>query len=129
MQQIDLIDRPAITRATARAQAMQAAQARKAEALDKGEARVEHDIPGWITAALLRVKAFARMQGGIFTIEQMRAVLEQELPPVPELRVWGVVTVRAKNAKLIESVPRTFLPAASSNGTAKQAWRRGAGAC
>lgn len=125
MQQMTLVDPVVITCKTAREQAMAAAQARRAEALDQGEARVERDIPGWITLALQRVQAFARSQAGVFTVEQMRTVLERELPPVPELRVWGVVVVRAKNAGFIEAVPRTFLPAASSNGTGKQAWRRG----
>jgi hypothetical protein len=115
---------PVLTRANARQQAADAAH-RRAQALDKGEARVERDIPGWITAALVMVQQFARMQAGHFTIEQLRAVLEPQLPPVTELRVWGVVTVRAKNAGFIAPVPKTFIAAASSNNCAKQAWRRG----
>jgi len=61
----------------------------------------------------------------MFTIEMVRSVVGSEIDPPTDLRAWGHVTRRAVAEKLIERVPKTFSPAASSNGSPKPMYRRG----
>ena len=124
--QLDLIAKPqGITRAEARRNAMQAAQARAQLGQDRAAAAVEFDTPGWIESAVEALRAFARSQGGVFSIEQARAVIGPTLPVPHELRVWGKVVVEAKKRGFIRSAPRTYIATACSNGTAKPGWTRG----
>ena len=124
--QLELLDRPAeLTRAQARRNAIQAAKARAQLGMDRAAGSVEFDMPGWIEQAVEALRAAASAQVGVFTIEQMRAVLEPNLPKVHELRAWGRVTQLASDRGFIEAVPRVFIAAASSNSTPKQAWRKG----
>ena len=82
---------------------------------------------GWLALALERVRAFAAANPGVFTVEMMRQVLT-EVPAPPDLRAWGRVTQDAIRLGYIERVPKVVIPAASSNGSVKPAWRRGANA-
>lgn len=123
--QVEMWDRPIVSRAAARKAAMQAARDRAERGMDRAARRAEALHADWCLKALDAVRAFARGQAGAFTVEQMRAVLEPQLPPVDELRVWGKVVVDARKAGFIEPVPRVFMAAASSNGCLKPAWRRG----
>lgn len=126
MQQIDLIERPfGLTRAQARADAMKAAKVRAELGMGRAAGGTEVCAPGWVDSAVERLRAFAKAQAGVWSIEQARAVLSDELAPIVEQRAWGKVTSEASRLGYIQAVPRTFIPAASSNGTPKQAWKRG----
>lgn len=122
-QQMELLPRPAeLTRAQARRTAMAAAKARAELGMQRAAGAAQ---PGWVDGAVEALGKFARSQVGMFSIEQARAVLAEELPEVAELRVWGRVTQLAAKREVIQMVPRTFIAAASSNGCLKPAWRRG----
>lgn len=85
----------------------------------------EHEIPGWIDAAVKRVGEFARHQHGMFTIEDCRQVLAgQGLEQPRALRSWGTVTRQAIKRGLILKTNRGA-PAVSSNGSLKPLYRRG----
>lgn len=118
--QTDLFGTSAITRRSA-----QAAREHGAAMADRAEERNERTNPGWTQVAVERVRAFAGAQSGVFTIEMMRSVLERELPPPTDGRIWGKVTVLARRAQYIEPVRGAFFAAASSNGSPKQVYRRG----
>ena len=124
--QLEMIAKPAgLTRAEARRNAMQAAQARAQLGQDRAAAAAEFDMPGWIESAVQALRAFARGQAGVFSIEQARAVIAPTLPVPHELRAWGKVTTEAKARGFIRSAPRTYIATACSNGTAKPGWMRG----
>ena len=124
--QFELLERPAaLTRAQARRIAIQAAKARAQLGMDRAGGAAEQDTPGWIEEAIAALRRFVRAQVGVFSIEQARSVIGPELPEVAELRVWGKVTQVAVLRGVIAPVPRTFIPAASSNGAPKPAWKRG----
>ncbi len=128
-EQLELLERPPeLTRAAARKLAMEAAHARAALAADAAGARADAAHPDWCELAAEKLRMFARAQGGVFTIELARAGLAGELPSPPDLRAWGKATVMAIKAGYVEKVPRVFMPAASSNGAPKAAYRRGANA-
>lgn len=82
--------------------------------------------PGWIESAVEGLRRFAAHQRCFFTIEAARAVVASELPPVGELRAWGRVTQLAVKRGFIERVKGGYAPAASSNGSEKPLYRRGA---
>jgi len=125
-EQMELLERPPeLTRAAARRKALAAAEARAKLGMSRATAAVEFDMPGWIERAVDALRRAASVQVGVFTIEQMRAVLEPELPTVHELRAWGRVTQLASDRGYIEAAPRVFIPAASSNACPKPAWRKG----
>jgi len=124
--QLELIAKPAgLTRAEARRNAMQAAQARAQLGQDRAPAGAEFDMPGWIKNAVQALRQFAKGQAGVWSIEQARAVIAPTLPVPAELRVWGRVTVEAKARGFIKSAPRTYIATAASNGSAKPGWMRG----
>lgn len=127
--QLELIAKPAgLTRAEARRNAMQAAQARAKLGQDRAAAAAEFDMPGWIEQAVEALRQFAKGQAGVWSIEQARAVIAPTLPAPAELRVWGRVTTEAKARGYIKSAPRTYIATAASNGSAKPAWRSGVAA-
>lgn len=106
----DLLGHEGLTRRAARAAALQAAKERAALGVDRaarGSART--CPPGFVQMALAAVKRFAAANPGTFSVEQMRTVLEEELPPVLEKRVWGKVAVDAIKAGFIERVPKVFM--------------------
>lgn len=124
----DLLGHEALTRRAARAAALQAAKERAALGMDRAARRAERMCKDYIEQAISALKRFAAANPGTFSIEQARTVLEAELPPVLEKRCWGRITTDAMRLGYIERVPKVFIPAASSNGTGKPAWRAGKGA-
>lgn len=117
MHTADLFPVPAIKRARAKGHAMGDLAAQKTER--------EVD-PEWTEKAVERLRVFARHQGGVFTIEMARGVLQAELPTPTDLRAWGRVSRMAREREYIEPVRGSDFPAASSNGSPKQVYRRGA---
>ena len=127
--QLELLERPAeLTRAAARRLAIEAAHARAELGADRAGARADSAVADWCLLAADKLRVFARAQGGVFTIEMARAGLGDELPAPPDLRAWGKATVMAVAAGYVEKVPRVFMPAASSNGSPKATYRKGANA-
>lgn len=125
-QQLELLPRPQdLTRAQARRAALAAARARADLGMERAAGAVQRDMPGWVEDAVDALRRFVRSQVGVFSIEQARAVIGPELPEVVEQRVWGKVTQLAAQRGFIAPVARTFIPAASSNGCPKPAWKRG----
>ena len=113
--QLDLIPKPAIERASARRDA----------GMEPVRDSAEREVPNWTALALDAVRRFAAHQGGYFTMEQCRAVVQAELPHQPRLRAWGGVTQSAIRAGFIEPVRGQYAPAASSNGSPKPMYRKG----
>lgn len=113
--QLDLIPRPVIERARARRDA----------GMERVRDAAEREVPNWTALALEAVRRFAGHQGGYFTMEQCRAIVESDLPHQPRLRAWGGVTQSAIRAGFIEQVRGQYAPAASSNGSPKPMYRRG----
>ena len=91
---------------------------RSAEAADRAQS-------GWCDAAVIFLMAFAKQADKPFLIEEARGKIGELLPAPTDARAWGVVTRQAVRAEFIERVPKMFLPAASSNGALKAAYRRG----
>ena len=103
-----------------------------ADARARGEAgmgmaadKAERVCPGWCEKACEALRKLAAAHCGMFTIELARLVLEKELPPPPDSRVWGKVTTMALQRGYIERVRGTFFPAASSNGAVRAVYRKG----
>lgn len=122
--QMDLIERPVITRRTkAEARAKVAAKADTGiqRAADATDAR----NPGWCELACQALRRFAKHQHGMFIVEHARAVLRSELPPPNDERTWGKVTRMATDRGYIERVKGAYFPAASSNGSEKPVYRKG----
>jgi len=118
------------SRKAARHAALAAATRRAELGMSRAELAVERLHPGWCVLAVDAVRKFAR-------VEQIRLAIEEQglLPRPPEARVWGVITRRAAEAGYIapsfrdkEQRERHMMPAASSNGTLKPAWKRGSAA-
>ena len=123
---MELLERPPeLTRAAARRAALEAAHARAEAGAERAARSANAVCEGWLALALERVRAFAAANPGVFTVEMMRQVLT-EVPVPPDLRAWGRVTQDAIRLGYIERVPKVVIPAASSNGSVKPAWRRGA---
>jgi len=125
------------SRKAARHAALAAATRRAELGMSRAELAVERLHPGWCVLAVDAVRKFARVQEGRFIVEQIRLAIEEQglLPRPPEARVWGVITRRAAEAGYIapsfrdkEQRERHMMPAASSNGTLKPAWKRGSAA-
>lgn len=124
--QLELLEKPAgLTRAGARRAAHEAAKARADLGVDRSAGRANATAPGWLNLALERVRAFARANPGVFTVEMMRIALDAEVPSAGDLRAWGRVTIDAISLGYIERVPMVYIPAASSNNSPKAAYRRG----
>lgn len=113
--QLDLIDKPRIERA----------RARRDVGIERAADATEVRNPGWCEKAVARLREFAKHQGGVFIVEHARAVLRQELPPPNDERTWGKVTRMAVERGYIEPVKGQFFPAASSNASPKQVYRKG----
>ena len=128
-EQLELLERPPeLTRAGARRQALEAAQARAEVGAERAALHANNVCPGWLALAVERVRAFAAANPGVFTVEMMRGVIGAEMPQPPDLRAWGRVAQDAIRLGYIERVPKVVIPAASSNGSVKPAWRKGANA-
>lgn len=114
--QMELLERPAIVRAKARADIGIQRSVDKNETLN----------PGWCEAACEALRrAVAHNSGGVFIIEHLRAVIEKELPAPSDKRCWGQVTRMAVSRGYIERVKGQYFPAASSNASPKAVYRRG----
>ena len=88
---------------------------------------VEKECPGWMDIALDAIRRFAGGNPGTFTAERMRTVLEPELPPTDRLRIWGPLVQAAIRKGYIRPT-KGYAPAASSNGSPKRLYSRGANA-
>ena len=102
-------------------------------AADRGIERVsgkaEHESPGWSDAALAALRKFARNQSAAaWTMEMARSVIEIDLAEPSDKRVWGSITRVAVKRGYIVRVRGGFMPAASSNGSQKPCYVKGAGA-
>lgn len=126
--QLDLIEPIATDRKAERKRAAADAQARADTGMKRAEEHVERIEPGWCELACDAVRRYSSVQHGVFTLEMLRLVMEKELPPVPEKRVWGVVTRMAIKRGLIERVKGQYFPAASSNNSPKAVYRAVRGA-
>ena len=116
-QQMDLLERPP---------AMARARAAADVGIERATARNEEANPGWVDAAVMRLRMFARHAPGVWTMEQAREVIGPELPEPTDLRTWGAVTRTAAKRGYISPVRGVYIAAASSNGSAKPAYRKGA---
>lgn len=114
-------DQASVRRPTPIEQARERGQA----AGDRAAARNEASNPGWVLQALAKVQAFARHAPGFWCTEQMRDVIAADLPTPTDKRVWGRVTRDALRLGYIERVRGVTVPAASSNGSDKPAYRKG----
>lgn len=118
-EQLELLERPpAMARARAAADA----------GIERVTSRNEDANPGWVDAAVMRLRIFAKHAPGVWTMEQAREVIAAELPEPTDLRTWGAVTRTAAKRGYIAPVRGVYIAAASSNGSAKPAYRKGANA-
>ena len=118
--QLDLIERPPITRA--RAVGHEGAR----RAADKTERKVD---PEWLEHACAAIRRFAARHEGLFTVEMMRGVIELQgdLAKPCDARAWGAATVVAMRRGLLEPT-KTYHPAVSSNGAVRRCYRAGVAA-
>jgi hypothetical protein len=117
-QQLDLApepDRAALGRARDRAEV----------GIQRAADATERETPGWCELACEKLRQFAVGHEGLFTIETARGAFEHTIDTPHDLRSWGVVTRMATRRAFIEQVAGTYIPAASSNGSPKAAYRRG----
>lgn len=120
--QLELVDRPALTRRTAAAEARERRELGMQRVGDKAE-RTE---PGWALEACEAIRRLAKgCAPATFTIEQARLILRTSIREPGDARVWGVVTVMAVKRGYIERVKGRTLPAASSNGSEKPLFTAG----
>lgn len=123
--QLELIPAPPmLTRWQARQVAMQAAQARAEQGIDRAARRANALNAGWCEQATEALRRFAAHQAGFWTIEMARAVIEADLPKPTDGRAWGRVTQDALRLGYIVKTDKTA-PAASSNAAAKPMFKRG----
>jgi hypothetical protein len=115
--QLDLIDRPAITRA--RAAGHEGARL----AAEKTQRVVD---PDWCEKAVEAIRTFAAHQSGLFTAEMARGVIELQgtVARPCDLRAWGAAVQLALRRKFIEATT-TYFPAVSSNGAVRRCYKKG----
>ncbi len=105
------------------------AERRASSGISRSAEHAERECPGWVDLAVKALASYARvMAPHLFTIEQARLSIASLIPKPTEARSWGQVTKTAKKRRIIEAVPGETRPAASSNGSPKQAYRAGEGA-
>jgi hypothetical protein len=115
------------------------ARARGEVGIERAAARADRNAPGWIDRAAEFLRARARTFTGVsaafpgmgtheFTVESLRQDADEAIGEPPDLRAWGHVTRRAVRLGYIERIPGKFAAAASSNGSPKPLYRRGANA-
>lgn len=130
MQQLPLDAVPIVdtSRRAARRNALEDAKARADDAITRVAEKAERERPGWCEDAAEALRSFAKAQGGVFTIEHARlAIVSARLIDKPhDGRAWGKATRMAMAAGYVERVKGQFFPAASSNGSPKPVYRRGA---
>ena len=113
------------------AETMVAARARATVGIGRAASRAERATSDWVARAadVLRMGAcMLHAQGPLwaeFTVEKIRTMSGNAVPAPPDERSWGAATRVAKNRGYIEPIPGKFDPAASSNGSPKQVYRKG----
>jgi hypothetical protein len=109
-----------------------AAQARADVGIERAAVRADKASPDWTIKAadMLRVAACILHSKGIqtFTVEQLRELVSDALPPPPDLRAWGGATRRATGMGFIKRIPGMFAAATSSNMAPKPVYAKGASA-
>lgn len=122
LMQMDLLGGPDVP------MSVLAARSRAGGAVRAVADKAEAAIPGWTAMAVAALREWAAGQAGLFTVEMAREAIADRVPQPHDLRAWGAVTLLAIRDRVIAQVPRAFAGAASSNGSLKPMYRRGAGA-
>ena len=123
--QLELLEQPQeLTRAAARREALQAAQARAELGMTRSARRACAFNAGWCAEALESLRRFAAGQVGLWPVEMARSVIEQDLPKPTDGRAWGRVTQDAIRRGFIVKTDKTAA-SASSNGAPKPMFKRG----
>jgi hypothetical protein len=110
---------------------MDLARARGDLGIERAARKAERTTPEWVAKAadLLRIAAVIEQARGPlfaeFTVEQLRLMVDKALPKPTDERAWGAATRAARAAGFIEPIDGKFRPAASSNGSPKQVYRKG----
>lgn len=107
---------------------MTTARARADAGIERAADATEKRVEGWCDMACEKLREFARTQSGLFTCELARGAFQATIPAPHDLRAWGKVSRMAMSRGYIEKVPGQFFAAASSNGSPKPVYRRGANA-
>lgn len=83
-------------------------------------------IAGWTGIAKLAVlNHLASLNlDSTFTIEDVRVIVDEQIPPPPDLRSWGSVTQSLIKTGDIQKT-FTYKQAASSNGSPKMLYKKG----
>jgi len=85
--------------------------------------RAENVSPGWAERAIALAALYAARTGTPWLMEDARTYAERQgLPPPPDKRAWGAVTLALRRAGIIESCGTGA--ARSSHGSPKVLWRR-----
>jgi len=128
--QVELFSKPDTSRRAARSRAMQDARERADTGIERAMAATDAADPQWADDALQAVRKFAAAQakGVMFTAELLRLAVERAglRKPPRDARSWGGIIRAAAGAEFIERVHGATHPAASSNGSPKPVYRRGA---
>jgi len=110
-----------------KADAFASARTRRDKGIVDSILHAEHSSRGWADRAFTALVLYTADRGERpFTIEEFRAVAQEqmELPPPPDARAFGGVTVRALKLGVIRHAG--FRAAASSNNSPKSLYvRRG----
>lgn len=122
--QMELLEKPVVTRAKARHDALEAARDRGEQGMDRAARRQARLHADWCDEALEALRRFARGQAGMWTIEIARSVIELDLPKPAEARAWGRVVQTAARLGYIEKTALSA-PTVSSNASSKPLWKRG----
>lgn len=128
MLQASLIEPLDLSRGAARREALNDAKLRADKAIERVGDKANAERSGWCEDAAEALRKFAVAQGGVFTVEMARLAIVQGgmLDKPHDGRAWGKATRMAVAAGYIERVKGQFFPAASSNGSPKPVYRRGA---
>lgn len=102
------------------------ARAAATRGMESASEHAERVCPGWTELALekLRKHVASLPFNRDFIVEDVRLAVQHELPPVPELRVWGSITRAAVKHQFLVTTGR-YMPAVSSHSSAKAVYRRG----
>lgn len=125
---LDAVPEIDVSRRAAREAALKDAKARADDAISRVADKADRERPGWCDDAAEALRKFAKAQGGVFTIEHARLSLLQSaaIDKPHDGRAFGKATQMALARGYIERVKGQFFPAASSNGSPKPVYRRGA---
>jgi hypothetical protein len=122
--QLELLDKPVLSRAAARRNAMESARIRAEQGIANAARRQARLHAEWCHEATEALRRFARSQVGMWTIETARSVIELDLPKPADGRAWGRVVQDAARLGYIQKTTLSA-PTVSSNASAKPLWKRG----